>query len=345
MKNQFDLHVGHIDIGICGFGTCTPNNRVSISTIAEEAGIPVERLSNGVGVDFLHIATDSDHPLSLGLIAAKNAMEDARISGDDIDLVIFVSAGDYDYRFWSPSSAVIRELGCHHAYAFEVRNGCAGGNLACTIAGGIMDRDPTIQHALIICADTLSRLVTPAIKACHPLLYFGDGAAAVVLKRNHPRYQFLSFSEYTDGELSDLLRIEYGGTRNPIKEGFTEWEKLFSRIDDKQLFADLINKTYLTEYLKVINKALERSGHDLCDIDFLLLNQIKSSLRDDLLNKLGVPITNTYISLQEYGHIGPADALFTLALAHQEKKVVPGMLAVMATSGLGFSWAASVIRC
>jgi 3-oxoacyl-[acyl-carrier-protein] synthase-3 len=107
------------------------------------------------------VAGDDEHPFTMGLSAAKEALADAGIQGEDLDLVIFVSGGDYDYRNWCPSSAVAHALGCSHAYAFEVRNGCAGGNLACHIAGGLMERDASIVNALVICADTLSRRSCP----------------------------------------------------------------------------------------------------------------------------------------------------------------------------------------
>jgi 3-oxoacyl-[acyl-carrier-protein] synthase-3 len=259
----------------------------------------------------------------MGLSAAKEALLDAGIKGEEVDLVIFVSAGDNDYRFWCPSSAIVRELGCKHAYSFEVKNGCAGGNLACNIAMGLMDRDAVVNNALVICADTLTRIVNPEIVECHPLLFFGDGAAAVVLKRNHPRYQLLSFAEHTNGDLADLLRIEAGGTRMPINADFKDWAKTYSKVDSST-FAHLIDQVYLKEYLAVIKRALDRSGHSILEMDFILMNQVKNTLRTHILEGIGMSESQTYISLDEFGHIGPADCLFTMAQAtpqlrqHQE---------------------------
>lgn len=344
MNKYLDHHRGHVIAGIAGFGTYSPKKRLSAEELAKTANIPVERLTEGVGFTHIHVAGEEEHPFTMGLAAAKDALVDADINGENIDLVIFVSAGDYDYRFWCPSSAVVRELGCHHAYAFEVRNGCAGGNLACNIAMGLMDRDLSVKNALVICSDTLSRVVSPEIPGCHPLLYFADGAAAVVLKKSHPRYQLLSFAEHTDGEVGDLLRIEAGGTRMPFKEGFQEWHQAYSKVDPNA-FADLLNRVYVKEYIAVIQKAVERSGHKLSEMEYILMNQIKSSLRTKILEGIGMPQDHTFISLDEFGHIGPADILFTMAKAHREGSLPEGKLAILAASGLGFSWAASIIRC
>jgi 3-oxoacyl-[acyl-carrier-protein] synthase-3 len=187
MKNSPDTPCGHVSFGIAGFGTYAPEKIVSAETLAQEANLPVEKLTTGIGFKHIHVANDEEHPFTMGLSAAMEALSDAGIKGEDLDLVIFVSGGDYDYRNWCPSSAVAHALGCSHAYAFEVRTGCAGGNLSCNIVGGLMERDPSIINALVICSDTLSRIVSTKLKECHPLLYFGDGAAAVVLKRDNPR--------------------------------------------------------------------------------------------------------------------------------------------------------------
>lgn len=342
--NTSSNHPNAVVAGISGFGTYAPKTRICAEELARDANIPVEKLTEGIGFTHIHKANEEEHPFTMGLAAAKDALEDAGLDGKAVDLIIFVSAGDYDYRFWCPSSAVVRELGCHHAYAFEVRNGCAGGNLACNVAMGLMERDSSINNALVICADTLTRVINSKIPECQPILYFGDGAAAVVLKRNHPRYQLLSFAEHTDGDLGDLLRVDAGGTRLPIKPGFNAWEKTYSRVDE-DAFAKLINQIYLKEYLSVMNKALERSGHIASEIEYVLMNQIKNSLRIHIMEGIGIPEDHTYISMGEFGHIGPADCLFTMAKAHREGLLPEGKLAILAASGLGFSWSASVIRC
>jgi 3-oxoacyl-[acyl-carrier-protein] synthase-3 len=271
-------------------------------------------------------------------------LAEAGLNGEDLDLVIFVSGGDYDYRNWCPSTSIVRQLGCHHAYSFEIRNGCAGGVLACNVAAAMMDRDPSVNNALVVCADTLSRIVSAEIPECQPLLYFGDGAAAVVLRRDHPRYQLLSFAEHTDGDLGDLLRIDVGGTRRPFTQEFDDWDQAYVRVDS-DVFADLMNRVYLKEYVSVINRAVERSGHTLAEMEFILMNQVKASLREHILDTIGMPQGHTYISLDQYGHMGPADSLFTMAMAHRQGLLPEGKLAILAASGLGFSWVASVLRC
>jgi len=146
-----DIHQGHATAGIVGFGTYAPANRISAEELARRANVPVERFTQGIGFDYVHVANDDEHPSTMGLAAGKDALAEAGLMGEDIDLVIFVSGGDYDYRNWCPSTSIVRELGCHKAYSFEIRNGCAGGVLACNVAAAMMDRDPSVNNALVVC--------------------------------------------------------------------------------------------------------------------------------------------------------------------------------------------------
>lgn len=106
-----------------------------------------------------------------------------------------------------------------------------------------------------------------------------------------------------------------------------------------------MNKVYLKEYVSVIKLAAKRSGHSLSEMQYIVMNQIKKSLRDGIMASIEMPTDHTFVSLSEFGHIGPADAFFSMALAHRQGLLKQGDLAIIATSGLGFSWAASIIRC
>jgi 3-oxoacyl-[acyl-carrier-protein] synthase III len=80
------------------------------------------------------------------------------------------------------------------------------------------------------------------------------------------------------------------------------------------------------------------------DIDHFFTNQVKRSITDNLLRELGLKETQTMRSMREYGHMGPADTLFCLARAQEEGRIKPGDIVVLAGSGIGFTWAAMVLK-
>jgi len=65
---------------------------------------------------------------------------------------------------------------------------------------------------------------------------------------------------------------------------------------------------------------------------------------DLIQERLGVPADRTMRSLDTVGHIGPGDGPLNLGRALDAGLINEGDVVVIATSGLGFSWAASVVQ-
>jgi 3-oxoacyl-[acyl-carrier-protein] synthase-3 len=74
------------------------------------------------------------------------------------------------------------------------------------------------------------------------------------------------------------------------------------------------------------------------------MNQVKRSITDTLMGELGLKEAQTMRTMKEYGHMGPVDTLFCLALAREEGRIHPGDLVVLAGSSIGFTWAATVLK-
>ena len=76
-----DRHQGHAVAGIVGFGTYAPKDRISSEELARRAGVPVERFTRGIGFDYVHVANDDEHPSTMGLAAAREALAEAGLKG------------------------------------------------------------------------------------------------------------------------------------------------------------------------------------------------------------------------------------------------------------------------
>ena len=115
-------------------------------------------------------------------------------------------------------------------------------------------------------------------------------------------------------------------------------------MDDPEGLDRILSLTYLENYVKVIRRAAEKSGHSLKDIDFLFTNQVKRSLSRDIFQSVGLGGENTVSSIRDYGHMGTVDTLFNLGRAMEQGLIKPGCLAVIASSGAGFTWAAMALK-
>lgn len=331
-------------VGISGIGYYLPKNTVTSREMAEWTGIDESVFSEKIGIKRKHIAGPDEHPAEMGIRAARLAIEDAKISPEEIDVIVYGGLGFYDYHFWSPAAKIQGEIGAHKAYAFEVRNGCNGGNLALSVCRDILVGDPKKEYALVVCSDKLSMAVNYTDKTAVSSFSFADGAAASVLKKNHRQNKLLSYASITDGSLVDYVKVPCGGTRQPMAGPAICREDCFLRVTDPAALDGIFAKTYLKNYLAVISDALKSSGHTVRDIDHLFTNQVKKSITDSLLAELGLDESKTMRTMKEYGHMGPVDTLFCLARARKSGRIKPGDLVVLAGSAIGFTWAAMVLE-
>lgn len=337
-------HSGEPTVGISGTGWYLPPGIVTSRQMADWSGIDEEVFTGKIGIGRKHVAGPDEHPAEMGIRAAGRAIEDAGISPEEIDVIVYGGLGFYDYNFWSPAAKIQGEIGAHKAYAFEVRNGCNGGNLALSVCRDILLGDPKKEYALVVCSDKLSMAVNYADKTAISSFSFADGAAAAVLKKNHRDNRLLSYASITDGSLADYVKVPCGGTRQPTAGAGASREDCFLRVTDPAALDGIFSRTYLKNYLAVITESLKSSGHTVGDIDHLFTNQVKKSITDSLLAELGLEEAQTIRTMKEYGHMGPVDTLFCLAMARESGRIRPGDLVVLAGSAIGFTWAALAIQ-
>jgi 3-oxoacyl-[acyl-carrier-protein] synthase-3 len=331
-------------VGISGMGYFIPDGILTSKEMSRRSGIPESVFLEKIGIERKHIAGPGLHPAEMGVHAANNAIEDAGIDPRELDLVAYCGLGYYDYRFWSPAAKIQDKTGAKNAYAFEIRNGCNGGNLGLHTAKELLLGDPEKEYALVVCSEKLSMTINYRDPGSLSGFSFADGAAAAVLRKNNESNRFLAYAGITDGTLVDHVKIPHGGTKNPPSEPPIHENDYFLRVDDPAGLDQIFSRIYLKNYLYIINEALRKSGYSSRDIDHLFMNQVKRSLTANIMAGLSLDPVRTMITMKEYGHMGSVDTLFALAMAREERRVLPGNLVVLAGSAIGFTWAATVLK-
>jgi 3-oxoacyl-[acyl-carrier-protein] synthase-3 len=171
----------------------------------------------------------------------------------------------------------------------------------------------------------------------------GAGAGAIILKKNYNKNLLLASHIIADGSLSRTAGVEIGGTEVPITHENLEESRKSLRLMDPVKMKTRLNEVSLTNWFTCIDSSLEKAGLERKDIDYLAILHIKRSGHRQILEALGLNEDQT-IYLEDYGHIGQIDQILSLHLALQEKKVKPGSVICMLAAGIGYVWAANIIR-
>jgi 3-oxoacyl-[acyl-carrier-protein] synthase-3 len=331
-------------VGIVAIGTAIPEGVVTSRDLEEKTGFPEHVFVDKIGIRQKPVASPGEHPSTLGAKAAQNALRQAQVSPEQIDLILYCGAGLYDYANWSPSAKIQHEIGAVNAYTYEVRNACNGGNLGLYLASRQMLADPDLNHALVVCSDTPSRVINYGDESLISMFAHGDGATAALLRKGEPGNRILSYTGITEGSLADEIRLPLGGTRVPWTEESLARGYRHPRIDDPDRLSEVFATIYVKNYVRVVREALRKCGRSVSEIDFLFTNQVKKSTLNAVFEALGLPLEKTCRTMERYGHLLSSDTLLGLEQTLARGEIREGNLVVLASSGAGFHWAATVVQ-
>lgn len=253
-------------VGIASIGYYIPSGILTSNEMAKLANLPEFVFTEKIGVEKKAIAQTNEHPSEMGTKAALAAIEQAGITPNQIDLIAYCAAGDYDYRFWSPAAKIQDNIGAEHAFAFEIKNFCNSGNLGIHICRNMLLADAELSYALVICSDKLSMLLNYADVDCLSTFTFADGAAAAIIKKGETSNLILSYHAMTNGNLADYLKVPLAGTKFPVDYNKLDSELNYLKVANPKGLEKVLSETYLINYEKVIKKSLQKSGYSINNI-------------------------------------------------------------------------------
>jgi 3-oxoacyl-[acyl-carrier-protein] synthase-3 len=167
---------------ISGLGYYVPDNIVTNDDLAKKMDTNDEWIQERTGIqERRHIIRGEDTTTSMGVKAAKIAIERSGVANKDIDFVIFATLSP-DYYFPGPGVLVQRDLGLRTVGALDVRNQCSGFVYAISIADQYI-KTGMYKNVLVIGSELHSTGLDMTTRGRGVSVIFGDGAGAAVLSR------------------------------------------------------------------------------------------------------------------------------------------------------------------
>ena len=317
---------------LTGVGAYLPINKCSNDNLAKFVDTSDEWISKRSGIKSRHFVSENETTSDMAFLAAKKAIQNGRISKNDIDLII-VATTTPDNTFPSTASLVQKKL-CINAVSFDVQAVCAGFIFALTVAKSMMT-DGAYQNCLVIGADSMSKLLDWKDRSTSVL--FGDGAGADLLQKfknfenKYNDWGLLSNVIHSDGKYYDLLKTN-GGVSSNKKTGVIE-------MVGKEVFKHAVEKlsTSLEEALILSNKKIN-------EIDWLVPHQANQRIILAVADRMKIDISKVISTVKDHGNTSAASIPLALDKAMSSKKILNGNLIGIHAIGGGLSWGASIIR-
>jgi 3-oxoacyl-[acyl-carrier-protein] synthase III len=317
-------------IGISAIELFIPEGRMTVADMAALSHVAVDDLLAEVGVETKPVRVPERPRVDMALHAVHGLFAAHRVDPRAVDYVIHASCGLQDRYLWSPAAKIQKEIAALGAFSFDVSNGCNAGNLGLALAVKLLRTDESKSTALVVVCDALSEIVDYGNKDHTCIFNFSDAAAAILVKKGEPRNQVLAFAARTIAEFADHMSVPRTG--GPVDMGTDEAE-------DRAL-----SKAYKTIYPEMIVSALRMAGLGVRDIDHLFMNQGDYKLIQRIADTLELPAEKVHRTYQRHGHLGGSDPFFGLKQTIDAGRIHPGEIIVLASSAIGFSWGATVIR-
>jgi 3-oxoacyl-[acyl-carrier-protein] synthase-3 len=280
------------------------------------------------GINKRHIAADNELTSDIGYFAAKNAIEKAGLSADQIDMIILATTTP-DLTFPSTATTIQAKLGANNAFAFDIQAVCAGFVYALNIANNFI-KTGQVKNALVIGADILTRVVD--WKDRNTCVLFGDGAGAVVLSATEDCNQgIIATNLYSDGKLNSILNTS-GGVSSTQTSGFVQMQ-------GKEVFKHAVEKMS-----KSVIDVLAKINLEVKDINWLIPHQANARILASVAKRINLPEEKVIITVPDHGNTSAASIPLALDFALQNNKIKKDDIVIFEALGGGLTWGAVAVR-
>ena len=329
---------------IIGLGKYVPDNVVTNDDLSKMMDTTDAWIQERTGIKERRWAEKSkgETTTTMGVKAAKMAIERSGLDKDDIDFIVFATLSP-DYYFPGPGVFVQEALGIKTVGALDVRNQCSGFIYALSVADNFI-KTGMYKNILVIGAELHSYGLDKTTRGRGITVIFGDGAGAVVLSRSDDKTGILSTHLHAEGKYANELVLKAPGMGN-------RWvSDIVADCDPNDVSyypymnGQFVFKNAVVRFQEVINEGLQANNLKVEDIDMLIPHQANLRISKFIQKKFNLKDSQVHNNIQKYGNTTAASIPIALTEAWEEGKIKKGDLVVLSAFGSGFTWGSVIIR-
>ncbi len=319
---------------ITGWGMAVPERVLTNADLERLVETSDDWIVSRTGIKERRVVGPNDSTTSLSVAAARQALDRAELTAEDIDLII-VGTCTPDQFLVSQACLVQSELG-GNAGAFDLGAACSGFVYA-LVTGSQFIQSGMYDRVLVIGVDTLTRFVDYSDRST--CILFGDGAGAVVLEATDQERGLLSSVLGADGVGHKHLYVPGWGSLVPESaELFPEFRP-YLQMNGREVFK------FATRVMgDAAAEAVEKAGLTFDDVSMFIPHQANSRIIDAAARRLDLPRDKIWVNVDRFGNTSAASVPIALFEAIDAGKVSDGDNLVFVAFGGGLSWAAGVVR-
>jgi 3-oxoacyl-[acyl-carrier-protein] synthase-3 len=324
-----------IPVGIAGIGKYTPERRLSNADLERMVDTSDEWIVQRTGIRQRRIAAPGELTSAMATTAARQALEDAGMSPQELDLIICCTVTG-DYTFPATACIVGHNLGASQAGGFDVTAACSGFLFGLQTAAQFVATGAK-KAVLVVGAEKLSAILDYTDR--NTCVLFGDGAGAVVVTPfdRAGRGKYLGGSLGMEGGNDDVLCVPAGGTKNPASHATVDQRMHYMKMGGTRVFRFAVRI-----FAELVATSMQPYGYD--QLGLIVPHQVNQRIIESAAERLDLPLDRFFINIANYGNTSAASVPIALAEAHAAGRLESGKIVCMVAFGAGLMWGHVLLR-
>lgn len=343
---------------VAGIGHYVPSQVVTNNDLLKYMETSDEWIQERTGIKERRYAHRTEETTTtMGIEAAKIAIDRAGITKDDVDFIIFATICP-DYYFPGCGVLLQRAMQMKEVGALDIRNQCSGFVYALSVADQFI-KTGMYKNILLVASEKHSFGLDFSTRGRNISVIFGDGAAAVVLQpATEEGRGILSTHLHSDGENAEMLAMCNPGTHanHWTKEPVADFDEApigemfmsHNMIDKAQNYPNMdgpaVFKKAVVKFPEVIVEALSANNYTTADLKLLIPHQANLRIAQYVQQKLQLRDDQVFNNIEKYGNTTAASIPIALSEAWEAGKIKKGDLVCVAAFGSGFTWASALMH-
>jgi 3-oxoacyl-[acyl-carrier-protein] synthase III len=323
-----DVSGNGVAVGIAGVGAYAPERVLTNADLETMVDTSDEWIMTRTGIRERHLAAPEQAASDLALPAARQALAQAGVDPEELDLVIVATATP-DMLFPATAAILADELGARKAAAYDLLAGCTGFVYALSQAYGQVATGLS-KRALVVGAEVLSKITNWHDRST--CILFGDGAGAAVVQPVAGG-GIAGFELGADGSGGPDLCVPAGGSRRPMSTEAIEEEAQFIKMNGAEIFR-FATRVMVTS----AEELLAACGATIADVDLYVPHQANKRIIDHAVKNLGLDPDKVLMNIDRYGNTSSASIPICLTEAQSAGRLEEGTRVLMSAVGAGLTW-------
>lgn len=297
--------------------------------IFERTGIRERRISNTEGGEF---------PSDMALSAAKDALADAGLEPNDLDMIIFASVTP-DFKLPNSACVLQTKLGItNNCAALDISVACSGFVYGVNMADSMV-RTGLMKNILVVGSEMLSTEVDWQDR--NTCILFGDGCGVAIVGRAEQSdvSEILSGTLGADGKGAEFFDQPIGGAVHPITIEHLQNRAHFMHMKGKEMFK--VATRTLADNARIV---IEKAGLSADDVDWVVPHQANIRIIETTAKLLGVNMDKVIVNIEKYGNTSAATVPIAFHEAIKDGRIKRGQIILFDAFGAGLTSGATLLR-